>query len=173
MRAFGAKLLADQSGTSTLEFAFVGPAFFAVIIGTFQTALVFLAQQGLETVAQDSARKLMTGQAQQAAMTASQFKTAACASLPPYMECSKLMVDVSVASSFSNANMNVPTITYNGSGGVTNTFGFNTGSQGSIVVVRVMYLWPVVGGVLNFNLSNQPNGNRLLVATSVLKSEFY
>ena len=151
----------------------MGHAFIAVMVATFQFVYVFVVGQGLETVAEDSARIIMTGQAQRVAMTAAQFKTAACRSLPPFMNCAKLMFDVRVESAFSNANLTGPTLTYNGAGAVTNTFSYNTGSQGSIVVVRAMYLLPVVNGPLNFRLSNQPKSKRLMVATSVLKTEYY
>ncbi len=167
------RLFSDRSGTSTIEFALVGPAFIAVMAATFQSAYVFVIGQGLQTVAEDSARILMTGQAQKASMTAAQFKTAACQSLPKFMNCSKLMIDVRVENAFSSANLNGPTLTYNGAGAVTNAFSFNTGSQGSIVVVRVMYLLPVVNGPLNFRLANQPGSKRLMMATSVLKTEYY
>ncbi len=36
-----------------------------------------------------------------------------------------------------------------------------------------MYNWPVVGGGLLPGLADQPNGNHLLVATSVFKTEPY
>ena len=43
--------------------------------------------------------------------------------------------------------------------------------SGSIVVVRVMYLWPVFLGPLGLNLSNQPSNKRLLMATAAFKNE--
>ena len=168
------RIAADQTGTSVIEFAIIGPAFIAVLVATVQTALVFLAQQGLETVAEDAARVLMTGQAQQTSMTAAQFKTKACTSLPPFMTCDKLMLDVKQVNSFNSATLAAPTITYNNTtGAVTNAFSYDVGGRNAIVVVRAMYLWPVVGGILNFDLSDQDNGTRLLLSTSVLKTELY
>jgi hypothetical protein len=38
-------------------------------------------------------------------------------------------------------------------------------------VVRVMYQWPVFGGPLGFNLSNLPNGNRLIMAAAAFQNE--
>lgn len=166
-------LIRNEEGASLLEFAFVAPPLMAILIAILQTALVFLAQQGIETVAQSGGRLIMSGQAQQASMTAAQYKTALCARLPPYMSCSKLMVDVKTAADFDNAVLTTPTITYNSGGTVSNSFAFTPGTQGAIVVVRVMYLWPVIDGPLGFKLSNQAGGNRLLIASSVLKSEVY
>ena len=167
------RLLADPRGSSAIEYALLGPVLFALIIATIQTALVFIAQQGLESDAQNAARLIMTGQTQQAGMTAAQFRTATCNSLPPFLSCNNLYIDVTTASSFAAANTGAPTITYDSNGNVTNGFSFAPGSQGSIVVLRLMYLWPVVAGPLGFDLSNQPGKNRMLFATAVFKSETF
>ncbi|MBV1691125.1 pilus assembly protein [Novosphingobium sp. G106] len=167
------RLSGDQRGVSVLQFAIIAPAFIAVMIAVIEIAFVYLAQGGLETAADAASRELMTGQAQQGGMTSAQFKTAVCASLPPYLKCSSLMIDVSTASSYSGANLGTPTLTYDSSGNVNNSFSYNPGTQGAIVVVRLMYLWPTITGPLGFNISNQTGNNRLLIATSVLKSEYY
>ena len=44
---------------------------------------------------------------------------------------------------------------------------------GSIVVLRVLYQFPVIPGPLSFNLANLSNGARLLMATSVFEVEPY
>jgi hypothetical protein len=54
---------------------------------------------------------------------------------------------------------------------VTNTWNYNIGGAGDIVVLRVIYLMPVIGGPL-FALANS-NGARVLMATSVFKNEPY
>ena len=48
---------------------------------------------------------------------------------------------------------------------------FNPGNAGDIVVVRVMYMWPVLLGPLGFNLSNQPNNTPLILATAAFQNE--
>ena len=44
-------------------------------------------------------------------------------------------------------------------------------SAGDIVVVRVMYLWPVFIGPLGFNLANHSNGSRLIMASAAFQNE--
>ena len=79
----------------------------------------------------------------------------------------------SLACNGTQGSKGTPTITYSG-GNVSNTWSYTTGSAGDIVIVRVMYLWPIATGPLGFNLGNQGSSNkRLLVATSVAKSEPY
>lgn len=167
------RLLQDNSGTSAIEFAIIAPAFIAMLIAIMQTALVFLAQDGLETGAENAGRLLMTGRAQQAKWTAAQFRSATCNTLPPFLKCSNLMIDVTTVSDFSGAPVSPPALTYDKDGNVSNSFSYSAGTQGAIVVVRLFYLWPVVPGPLGFNLANQPGNQRLLTSTSVLKSEYY
>ena len=65
----------NRRGSAAVEFALVAPVFFALLFAIIETAIVFFAGQVLETVTQDSARMIMTGQAQTANYTQAQFKT--------------------------------------------------------------------------------------------------
>jgi len=56
---------------------------------------------------------------------------------------------------------------------VTNNWQHKPGNPGDIVVVKVMYQWPVFLGPLGFNLSNLGNGKRLLISTAAFKNEPY
>jgi Flp pilus assembly protein TadG len=168
IRRFGA----NQDGAAALEFAIVSIPLFALILASLQTAIVFFEDEALQTATYKSARQLMTGSAQQAGMTQSQFQTAVCANAPSF-NCGNIMVDVESASSFSSISTSPLQPTYNGSGQVTNTWSYNPGGPGDIVIIRVMYDWPVVGGPLGFNLGTQANGTYLLVGTAVTKNEPY
>ncbi len=176
-----------ESGSPTIEFAVVAPAFIALLLAILHVALIFVAQQGLETAAESSARLLMTGQAQTYAgtdaqghaytgMTQADFKTAACNSLPKFLTCNRLYVDVTTVNAFSAAVTSAPSMTYS-NGNVTNTFNYNPGAsngtsaQSQIVVLKLMYMWPVPTGPLGFNLADQGNGNRMITASSVLLTE--
>jgi Flp pilus assembly protein TadG len=162
-----------SGGVVALEFALIAPMLIALIVGILNTTLIFLAQSGLETSAEAAARIIMTGQAQNASMTQAQFQTAACATLPPFLQCSRLYVDVTNVTSFSSATLTVPTFTYDKNGNVTNTFNFSPGTRGAIAVVRLMYLWPTSNGPFGLQLTNTSGNNRLIQATSVLKTEYY
>ena len=166
-------LRTDRSGATALEFALVMPALVALLLASVVTSLVYFAQGGLETATEVAARQLMTGIPQKNGYTASQFKQAACNALPPFMACSKLMIDVQSAGSFTDINTSPPTIRFDRDGTVTNNFAFTPGRAGDIVILRLMYIWDVPTGPLGFDLSNLGNGRRLLVATSVAKTEPY
>jgi Flp pilus assembly protein TadG len=168
-----------QKGATALEFALVAAPFLALLVALFETALVFFAGRVLDEVTEEASRYILTGQAQQSNMTQTQFKNYVCTSsntatlVSALFNCSNLMVNVENYADFASAGTAAPTLTFNPNGTVSNTWNYSPGTPGSIVVVQLMYQWPIVLGPLGFNLSNLTNGNRLLVSTAVFKSEPY
>lgn len=204
----------DQSGGPTIEFAMVVPAFFALLLAILHIALIYLAQEGLETAVESSSRLILTGAAQTlklgsgntayTGMNANDFKTAVCngisgtdangnsvtypSSLPPFLSCSRLYVNVQVVpSSCTTPTISSPTFTYTngtltstGTGygqsncaGTTNNNAGISGTQKALVIVQLIYLWPTAAAPMGLNFINQANGNRMLVATSVVTVEGY
>lgn len=166
-------LYRDTRGGVAIEFAFICAPLVALMLAILQTSMVFFAQQTLETTAEKSVRQLMTGQAQQASMSKAAFKASVCSKLPSFMSCSNVMVDVQTTTSFSSASTATPTLTYDASGNVNNSWSYTPGAAGSINIVRIMYVWDVSKGPLGFDLSTMSSGKRLLYATSVFKTEPY
>ncbi len=167
------RLLANRSGSATLQFAFVAVPLIALLLASIETALLSFTQQAIETAAESAARSITTGAVQSAQMTRQQFHDSACTTLPSYLSCAKLMVDVQKASSFSAIGTAPPTITYDSNGTVTNTFAFAAGGAGDIVIVRLMYLWPVSVGGFGLGLNSAGRKTNLIVATNVAKTEPY
>jgi len=163
----------NENGATAVEFALIAAPFIALLVGIIQTFLVFFAGQHLQTIVTQTSRLILTGQAQDQGLSQSAFAQKLCANVVVLFTCGNIMIDVQAYSSFSAANTGAPTLTYNGSGQVTNTWQYNPGSPGQIVVVRAMYQWPVFFGPLGFNLSNLSNGDRLIMASAVFKNEPY
>src|ERR1700738_1597275 len=85
----------NRRGSAAVEFALVAPLFFALLFAIIETAIVFFAGQVLETVTQDSARLIMTGQAQAAAFTQVQFKNNVCGRISVLFDCANgIYIDV-------------------------------------------------------------------------------
>ena len=164
---------ADRKGATAVEFALIGAPFVALLVALIQTFLVFFAQQHLEMVVIQSSRMILTGQAQAQNFNQTQFANLVCSNVAILFDCNKLMIDVQVAGSWTSANAGAPSLTFDSSGSVTNAWQFNPGNPGDIVVVRVMYQWPVFLGPLGFNLANLPNGNRLIMASTAFKNESF
>jgi Flp pilus assembly protein TadG len=161
---------ADERGATAVEFGLIAPAFIALLVGIIQTFLAFFASQLLEQIVISSSRVILTNQAQSQNMTQSQFTQLVCSKVVILLNCSGLMIDVQAYSGFGGVNTSAPTLTYN-AGKVSNAWQYNPGQPGQIVVVRLMYEWPVFGGPLGFTLSNLADGNRLIMASSAFQNE--
>lgn len=160
----------NKQGSAAIEFAMVATPFLAMLLAGLQIFLLAFAQQNLETAAEAAGRLVLTGNA--SALNQSQFKTAVCQQLSSLFSCNNLMVDVETAASFSGASTSTPTITYDQYGNVSNTWNYTSGSPGSVMVLRLMYLWPMFN-LPGLSLVNQNNGTHLMMATSVFKNEAY
>lgn len=161
------------NGSAAVEYAIVSLPFLGLVFAIVQTAIIFMAQQQLETATEQAGRLLLTNQAQNAGWTQAQFATKVCNYIYALFNCNNLMIDVETATTFSSVSTSAPALTLNSNGQVTNTWNYNTAAltPGTIVILRVMYQWPLVKGPLGLNLANLSNGNRLLMATAVFQTE--
>jgi Flp pilus assembly protein TadG len=160
----------NRRGSTVVEFALVAPIFFALLFAIIEIAMVFFATQVLETVTQDSARMIMTGQAQNAAYTQAQFKADVCGRITTLFDCTNgIFVDVQSYPAFGNVVITDPI-----SGGCfAPPNNYNPGGPGNIVVVRLFYQWPLFVTGLGFNIANLCGSKRLLSATAAFQNEPY
>lgn len=159
-----------EEGATAVEFGIVVVPFVALLFAIMQTALVFFSSQTLETAAADSARLILTGQAQTASLTQASFKTEVCKKIFGMFDCvNGVTVDVQKYANFASADMTRPV----GSDGKVKPGGYNPGGPCEIVVMRLIYEFPVYVSLLGFDLSDMTGGKRLIVATSVFRNEPY
>jgi Flp pilus assembly protein TadG len=165
------RFVRQQDGAAAVEFALVAAPFLALTFAIIETAFVFFAGQTLEAAAADSARLIMTGQAQTAGYSQSDFKTQVCARIYGLFDCANgIYVDVKSYSSFAAVNTTPPV-----TNGQFNTasMAYSPGDVGDIVVVSLYYQWPIYVSMFSNKLDNLNGGNRLLAATSVFRVEPY
>jgi len=167
------KFVISKKASAAVEFGLVAAPFFALLMALFQTALVFFAGRVLDVTTLQASRYILTGQAQNANYTQAQFASYVRNNTFALFTCANFMINVQAYNSFASSTCTSPTFTYNKNGQVTNTWTYSPGGPNEIVVVQVMYQWPVVLGPLGFNLSNLSNGNRLLMSCAVFKNEPY
>ena len=180
----------SRAGATAVEFALIAPVFFVLLFAIIEVATFFFASQVLETITQDTARVLTTGQAQTsqicndpvsgapAPCNQQTFHQYACnqglaqilfASGGP--SCPNLYVDVESYPTFSNVVINSQ---IDGSGNFTaGNMQYVPGGACAIVVVRMFYQWPLFVTGLGFNISNLSGNKRLLVATATFRNEPY
>lgn len=164
------RLVRQEDGAAAVEFAMVAAPFLAMMFAIIETAIVFFAGQALETAAADSARLIMTGQAQNAGYDKTKYKEAVCTKIYGLFNCNAgLHVDVKSYTNFASVPLAKPI-----TNGVmdTNT-SYSPGAPGDIVVVKLMYQWPVYVSLLGLNLSDLSGGKRLLMSTVAFRNEPY
>jgi Flp pilus assembly protein TadG len=160
----------QQDGAAAVEFAMIAAPFLALIFAILETAMVFFAGQTLEAATADSARLILTGQAQTAGFSKTDFKTQVCNRISSLFDCNNVYVDVKNYSNFSSVSTASPVVS-----GVLNTssMAYTPGGPGCIVVVSLYYQWPIYVPSFGISLSNLNGGYRLLQATSVFRNEPY
>src|SRR5262245_21803968 len=177
VRRFGRR----NEGATVIEFAFLLPPFLLLLFAIIQTAIVFYAGQVLETATADAARLIMTGQAQKSGFNEVQFKSQICSRLDALFNCDVgVKVDVrkyawaagtDPIAQFGSADHSAP---LDADGNLdTDSFGYTPGVQGDIVIVKVVYEWPILFGIYGFDLATLPNGKRLLMSTASFRNEPY
>jgi Flp pilus assembly protein TadG len=172
LRLLATRFARRQDGAAAVEFALVALPFLALMFAIIETALVFFAQQSLETVTANTARMILTGQAQAANYSQATFQQMVCQQFVVAMfNCtSGLYINVQTYSSFSNISNTLPIDSH---GNLVNTFVYQPGGPGDIVVVQLMYEWPIFVNLLGDTVANMANNNRLLVATAAFRNEPY
>lgn len=159
----------NRRGSAAVEFALVAPLFFALLFAILETAIMFFANQALESMAQNSARTVLTGQAQGAGWDAAAFKNNVCNAATPIFGCANVFVDVQSYPAFTSINIGSPT----DPNGNFVPMKYIPGGPGDIVVVRFFYKWQLFVTGLGYNISNLPGGKRLLAATVAFRNEPY
>ena len=163
------RFVRQQDGAAAVEFGLVAVPFLGLTFAILETALVFFAGQTLETAVADSARLIMTGQAQTQGFSQSQFKDAVCTKVYALFDCQNgVYVDVKKYSSFAAVDNSKP---IDANGNMINNFGYDPGGPSCIVVVRLLYQWPVYSSLMGLALNDMAGKKRLLVATSAFRNE--
>jgi Flp pilus assembly protein TadG len=163
------RFLRHRGGSAAVEFAFVALPFLALLFAIIQTALVFFAQEALETLTATAGRLILTGQAQAQNLTQTSFKTQVCAEVVALFNCAAgININVQTFSSFSSVTYPSPVT----NGQFQNTgFVYQPGGPGDVVVVQIFYQWPIFVDLMGLNLANLGNSSRLLVATAAFRNE--
>jgi Flp pilus assembly protein TadG len=170
------RLRRDERGAAAVEFALVAMPFFLLLGAIIETALLFLADQILETATTDAARLIRTGQATDKTTTGKvyshdDFTKAVCDRLFVLFDCSKVATDVRTYTSFSGASYALP-VDSDGNYDPTK-LSYSAGVSSGIVVVRVYYQYPLFFNSLGLGLDTLGNGKHLLAAVTAFRNEPY
>lgn len=171
-RAGAGRFWTSRCGTTAVEFALIAPAFLATLFAIIQTTLFLFAQQTLQNAAVQAGRMFMTGSAQTGGLTQTQFANDVCPMVQMLFTCSKLQINVAAYSSFSAAGTAPPAL-YDSKGNLITTGTYSTGTQGEIMVVQLVYPWPIIGMPLGNVLSNTGYGTAEMMGVTAFRVEPY
>ena len=171
--AAAARLAAADQGATMVEFALVAPAFLATLFAIIQVTLFLFAQQTLQSAAVQAGRVFLTGSAQTGGLTQQQFAANdVCPLIQALFNCNNLQIDISTYSSFSAASTAAPSL-YDSHGNLITTGTYTPGTQSQIMVVQLVYPWPIFGMPLGSVLSNTGYGTALIMGVTAFKVEPY
>ena len=174
MRAKSKKLSAArgfarcEKGVTAVEFAFVGPIFFAMIAATIETGLVFFAGAALDSAVLDSSRLLRTGQAAYRT-SEDNFREALCGNLYGIFDCDEVRIAVRKLDDFNAFAMSQPIDP--ATGNWTLSGGFQPGIGSETVMIEAYYKWPTFFNIPQFNAGQTADGKRLLASAHVYRNE--
>ena len=159
----------DERGVTLIEFALLAVPFFAIIAAIIETALIFFAAQVLDAAAADGARYIRTGQAQSQGFDLTTFRAAICDNLYGLFNCDDLKIKVSKLSDFTAASLPEPVDPKTGAWKITSDYA--AGGRNDVILVQVYYKWPMIINFPGVNLSNLPDGTKLLSSVHVFENE--
>jgi Flp pilus assembly protein TadG len=173
-----------RRAATAVEFALIAGPFLATLIAILQVTIFLFAQQVLQSAASEAGRLFMTGQAQNsfvqnsettAQQQSQQIINDVCPMISALFSCSPslLMVNVQSYADFLSANASEPALTFNAQGGVSNTWSFSPGTPGQVMVVQLIYQWPIVSGPFGYVLSSLGNGHTEMMGVSAFRVEPY
>jgi len=173
LRRHVSRLCVERSGTTAVEFALIAPPFLALLFAILETTLFLFAQATLQNAAVQAGRLFMTGQVQNAGTTQTQFQTQICPLVSALFTCSNVMVNVAAYSNFGGAVTSAPTLTYNSNGTVSNTWSYSPGTPGQVMVLQLIYQWPIIGIPLGSVLPSLGNGTTEMMGVTAFRVEPY
>ncbi|HEY6579095.1 MAG TPA: TadE/TadG family type IV pilus assembly protein [Rhizomicrobium sp.] len=164
-----------RSGSAAIEFAIIAPVLALFLFGIMETGAIFFAQSTLQNAADDAARLVRTGQAQNENMTRTQYVAQICGEMAGLIGASScnanLQVDMQSFTDFTAANYN-NVLNKNGSLNKTQ-MQYLAGSACDVVLVRAFYPWTIMTPMLAPLLQDMPAGQYLLAAAEAFRNEPY
>jgi Flp pilus assembly protein TadG len=163
---------ASKAGSAALEFAFVAPIFFLLLMGTLEVGIMFVGSFILQNATADAARQIRTGQVALGNVSQAQFRQLVCAKMPALLQCdSHLQIDVQTFANFGSVALPNPVRADGTLDPSLNNWA--PGSVCSIVLVRSFYTWDVATPFLTPFLVNMANNQHLLSAAAAFRNEPY
>jgi len=164
-------LLADKRGVTTIEFAIVAFPFFFLCIGIIEVGLTHLVNRMLDNAVISAARLIKTGQAAESSTSKDDFKQQVCDFMPAFMcNLDRISLEVTTYETFEDAGDFDSLYDDEGNLRDEDDTSYEIGGASSIVVVNVVYDWPMMTALLSLNAADAGT-SRYLTSTLVFRNE--
>ena len=161
----------SREGATAVEFAMVAFPFFFLLFAILEIGLLFVTDAVLENAVIETGRVIRTGEADNARITAEQFKASLCTRMTIFSaDCpSRATVDVRAIAQFRNVAPPDPLA--NGKAFDASGLTYATGQPGSLMLIRVWYRQPLVTPFMSQAMSQLEDGDTILMATTTFRNE--
>ncbi|WFE89268.1 pilus assembly protein [Roseibium porphyridii] len=161
----------DESGATAIEFGLVAIPFFLILFGIVEVGLIHMVNRMLDNAVIEASRMIRTGQAQTSGFGADDFEGEICNALPAFL-CSteRIVVVVDQIDSFSAAASTNDMYDADGDLVEDSSYTAEANNSGEIVMVNVVYRWPMITSLLSLNLADHGT-ERHLTSTLVFRNE--
>lgn len=160
----------NQDGSTAVEFALIGIPFILMVIGIIEMALMFTAQSLLEASTAEAAREIRTGAVQQGGGE-DLFRETLCDFAGVLIACDDLQYQVVAVDNFEDAQ-DFPDAEFDEEGNLENQE-FTSGGVSDVVMIRIAYKYAIKTPMMQLMLTNNDDGNRILLSTVVIQTEPY
>lgn len=163
------KWFVKTDGTTAIEFSLLAVPFVMFVIAIIELSLMFLGDAVLNGAVYDASRVIRTGQAQASGDPEMAFSEALCSQAGLLLDCAALEYQVETLESFEEADLE-PEFDEDGH---MIPVPFDAGAVSDIVIIRVVYLYPLLTPMIGRFFADSPNNTKLLMATTVMQTEPY
>jgi hypothetical protein len=182
-RKLRARMRADaEKGSAAIEFAFVAPIFFMLLMGTFEAAITFFSHTVLQNAMNDMGRMIRTGQVNcynkngndcASDMSKTQFRTLFCAKVSALIPCNAdLQIDVAKFADYGSVPVGGQPLKDDKT--LDPAFNrYETGSACEVVLARAFYAKPVITPGLSWFLIDMAGNRHLVTAATAFRNEPY
>lgn len=148
------RAISDEKGVAVLEFAFVAPIFFLLLLGILEIAVMTFVSAAFDDAGRSAARLIRIGEVQQSGTPETTFREGLCASLPDIVDCNAISIDVRTFADFASATTDLE---LDADGNPINLT-FAPGGSSTVNLVRLNYRYdfftPLIGNLISDNYTN-------------------
>lgn len=168
------RMIKSENGATAVEFALIAFPFFMIMGCVCETGIMLFTEYSIQSGVQEAARQIKTGQAQNASMSAGDFKAKICEITGIVIDCeSDLTVYVRPANTFSTLASVMPSYLNVGAkpDGSPNPASYDCGGPSQAAAVVATYDWKFTMPFMKFLGNFDGDKKRRLYGLAIFQNE--